>query len=103
MLLCSQAYYLLEFVSLEVVGVKQMMRFFTQRFAKIFFIQLNDVWVFMGLSEFFTSIFVIENFGSLLEKIKITMVIWLTTTANAAAGASHDLDSMKFGLAGLHF
>ena len=50
-----------------------------------------------------TGIFVIENFGSLLEKLNITMVIWLTATADAAAGASHDLDCVKFGLAGSNF
>ena len=76
-----------------VIGMEQMMCFFTAWFAKVETVEVVDIWIFVTETNVHIAIHFPQ--GSAAIDIEGNAIDnWLTAAANAAARAGHDFDKV---------
>ena len=80
-----------------------MMRLLAQRLAQEFLVELLDIGILMTLTDWLAFVFCIEGIATLLNHIKVAMVVRLTSTTNTSTWACHNLNYMVVELASAKF
>ena len=93
--------------SLHIGSVQQVMGFLASGFAKVGGVELLDGGVLVGLADGVIYVTVVEHLCAESADIHgvadIARLLGLAAAVYTAAGASHDLDKVVVGLAGLYF
>jgi len=82
--------------------MKQLVRFFAIRLAKVLLIEIKNFLVLMGFTLGLVAVFLVDRDLTLADDFHVTVVIWLSAAANTAAWASHDFDCLEVALASLN-